>query len=319
MKRIQRRALALGVTVVSLTGSTSAFAQTESQRSVEAPQQEAQVPSPEGSPNVLLTEASSPEADDDIEVEAEERRELERKMAQLQASLEETQVLLKALEKREQSQPEPEPEAPYDGPLKRHNWYVGGTAGVAYSGKDNVESLFGTVDEGDRFSVSISGIFGRVLIERTFALGMVVRYDREQKENTLFGTDGTNSDLHTIEYGLTVGPAARAYLQVTGPLYVYAQGSLAFGYGERVYRDFEATTSTVQSANSYKFSVTAQPGIMVAAGSSFAIEMGVDLLGLDYSHYKVITDYEEVGKEDHANFNLNVNLLSLQFALVGYF
>lgn len=319
MKRRARRILALGVTLVSLTGAFSAFAQTEAQRSVQAPAQEAPLPSPEGSPSVPLTETSPTEVDDDADREAKERQDLERQMAQLQASLEETQVLLRALEKKEQSQPEPEPEAAYEGPLKRHNWYLGGTAGVAYRGKDNVESFLGTVDEGDRFSVSISGIFGRVLIERTFAVGMVVRYDREQRESTLFATDGTNSDLHTVEYGLTVGPAARAYLQVAGPLYVYAQGSLAFGYGERVYRDFEETTSTVQSANGYKFSVTAQPGVMVAAGSSFAIEMGVDLLGLDYSHYKVTTDYDVVGKEDTANFNLNVNLLSLQFALVGYF
>jgi hypothetical protein len=263
---------------------------------------------------------------------------LRNEMNALREQLAETQKLLREIQ-TVQSTPALDPttsgpEAPLNGDAAlevagkaqkvgaKGAFYLGGTFGASYRARDNVQTLFGTMDDGHRLSMALSGVFGRVLVEDSFGLGMVITYDRKQANGTVSadGTTEPGDDTKNIQYSVVMGPAVRQYLPLFKRyLYVYYQAAITFGYTERVDRTFSSNASTVVSSNGYALGATVQPGIMVKATDHFAVEMGINLLGLEYAHYNTVTDYDNTGTENKFDFNLDVNLLSLQFAFVGYF
>ena len=207
-------------------------------------------------------------------------------------------------------------------PLDKGNFYIGGTLGGSYKGRNNVGTIFGTVDDGHRYRTSIQGLFGRVLKKNELAVGMIVRYEHSSQNGFLTDLDtGTTDNRQSTEYSLTAGPAVRQFLPLDPghKLFIYYQAAFIGGIAEKVTRVTGSDSSTVSSAIGYNLSLNIQPGVMVAAGEHFAVEMGINLLGVDYSHFKTTTDYETVGTENNGSITVDVNLLSLQFAFVGYF
>ncbi|HXS17591.1 MAG TPA: hypothetical protein VN764_10410, partial [Polyangiaceae bacterium] len=87
----------------------------------------------------------------------------------------------------------------------------------------------------------------------------------------------------------------------------------------RVERTFTDTSSSVLSSNGFSMGLAVQPGLMVAASKNFAFEIGVNVLGLEYQDYKATTDHTSEGREQNVQVSVDLNLLSLQFAFVGYF
>lgn len=254
---------------------------------------------------------------------AAEMEALRAQMRELQKQLVLTQEIVRESAKAQPAPPAVpvEPQKPHATVLKQGAYYVGGTMGVSFNGKDNIGTLFGTVDEGTGFKADVAGVFGRVLLEDNLGLGLTVRYKPENKKVTSAGSSSEPSKTtESAEYSLTGGPALRQYLPIVGDsLFVYYQAAVTFGYAEQVQRTFQGDTSSVVSANGYSLGLDVQPGLMIAASDSFTIEVGVNVLGLEYTHFKSTTDYETVGTEHKGAFTADVNLLSLQFSFVGYF
>lgn len=217
---------------------------------------------------------------------------------------------------------EPEPSTPSTpSPLQRGNYYVGGTVSLGYRARDNYETLAGTVDNGRRFTTKLEGVAGYVLRTNLLALGVTVAYRRTLSKGTISDAAGVPSDVNSLEYDVRVGPALRGFLPIDSGnrFFVYAQAAAVFGYGERVERSFLETTSSVLSSNGFSMGLAVQPGLMVVANQNFAFEIGVNVLGLEYQNYKVTTDHTSEGREQDVDVSVDLNLLSLQFAFVGYF
>jgi len=214
-----------------------------------------------------------------------------------------------------------EPSPALLSPLKRGNYYVGGTISLGYRSRDNYETLAGTVDDGRRFTTKFEGIAGYVLKTNALALGVSAAYRRTLSKGTISESDSEPNDRNSVEYDVRVGPAVRGFLPVdkAGRFFVYAQAAAVFGYGERVERAFTDTTSSVLSSNGFSMALTVQPGLMVAASKNFAFEVGVSVLGLEYQDYKATTNHTSEGREQNVDLSVDLNLLSLQFAFVGYF
>lgn len=215
-----------------------------------------------------------------------------------------------------------EPEPMTRTPLQRGNYYVGGTASLSYRTRDDYETLLGAIDDGHRLSTQVEGLFGYVLRNDQLSVGMSVAYRNTLRKGVLTDpSTGAVDDVNSAEYELRIGPAARGFLPLDKGkrFFVYAQAALLFGYGERVERVFSDTTSSVLSANGFSMGLAVQPGLMIAASKNFAFEVGINVLGIDYQNYRVTTDYTNTGKQKDVDLSVDVNLLSLQFAFVGYF
>jgi hypothetical protein len=151
--------------------------------------------------------------------------------------------------------------------LTKGNFYLGGTFRVAYTGRDNVGTIVGTVDDGSRVSSAVSARLGRVLITDQLAVGLEVQYARTSRSGTFTNSllGGTN-DSQSTEYDLTVGPVVRQFLPLDASdrFVLYYQAALLGGYTEKVSRKLSENSSSVVSANGYSFSLAVQPGLMVA-------------------------------------------------------
>jgi hypothetical protein len=266
-----------------------------------------------------------------------ERSALREEMKELHESLKATQALLSAAQEREtereqeaaqqqeaerRKQAEQASKPPPPTPLKRGNFYLGGTFGATYKGRNNDATLLGTVDDGARVDVSTSARFGRIFRDNNLGLGLELKYDHTTKKGSLdSAVTGTVQDTRSTEYDLAVGPAVRQFLSLDANrrFFIYYQAALLFGHTEKVSRSFSDNSSAVLSANGYSVSLDVQPGIMIAASKNFAIEAGLNLLGVEYKHYASSKDYGAKGRQDDFSFNADVNLLSLQFAFIGYF
>jgi len=268
-----------------------------------------ELPTPEssGSTFVALGAASSA-SDEQLALLRQDMQALHQELRLLRAQLAEVKA---------PAQPEPASLSP----LQRGNYYVGGTLALGYRSRDNYETLAGTVDDGRRFTTKIEGIAGYVLKTDALALGMTVAYRRTLNKGVISDSGADANDLNSVEYDVRVGPALRGFLPVDKPgrFFVYAQAAVVFGYGERVERTFTETTSSVLSSNGFSMGLAVQPGLMVVANENFAFEIGVNVLGLEYQNYKATTDHTSNGREQDVNLSVDLNLLSLQFAFVGYF
>lgn len=327
-RQLAQAPLALAIVSAVALFHDPAWAQSEEQASEaedERSQGESEAPSP--APEAPDSKPLVSEAHVEEEDSAKEMRALREEMKSLQAELRRTQEIVRADAESTRAPSVPPPAEPVVS-VKPHAkvladgaYYLGGTFGANFSGKDNIGTLFGTVDEGSGFRAKVSAVFGRVLIEDNLGLGLTVRYEPENRKSTVTGSSSEPSKTTELaEYSVTAGPAVRQYLPLLGDsLFVFYQAAVTFGYAERVERVFQGDTSSVVSANGYSVGLDVQPGLMVAASDSFTIEVAVNVLGLDYTQYKTTTDYETVGTEHKGDFTADVNLLSLQFSFVGYF
>jgi len=244
-------------------------------------------------------------------------------VAQLHTELRAMHEELVALRKEVAEQARPVVSQPVtQTPLQRGNYYVGGTLSLSFRSRDDYETLLGTVDDGHRTTVKVEGLFGYLLSTNQLALGMSVTYRHSLNKGVL--TDpatGDVNDANVVEYDLRVGPALRGFLPLdkNRQFFIYGQAAVLFGYGERVERAFTDTSSSVLSANGFSMGLAMQPGLMIAANEHFAFEVGINVLGIDYSNYKVTKDYTNMGQQKDVELSVDVNLLSLQFAFVGYF
>lgn len=258
--------------------------------------------------------AGAVETEADKAPPAQDTEELTQNVARLTEAVERLEQRL--AEREEAPVAADEPEAHKKRVFGDRAFYVGGTLGVAHRSRNNVTTLFGDVDAGDRTTFKIEGVFGRVLVEDAFAIGMVLDYEWSNDDRTT--SDGT--DQRSRNYTLRGGPALRQFvpLGMGGKVYAYYQASFVVGGTESVRRTVSSASSSVIVEDGFSMGLQLQPGIAVAATDSFAIELGVDVLGLDYVHTRTKTDYDDVGATNVASLNVDVNLLSLQFAFVGY-
>jgi hypothetical protein len=272
-----------------------------------APDEERPPPASEGPPGEGVGGIAS-------EVTPREIAELRREMAELKGELSAT---------RQTTEPVPKPEARDVRPLHQGNFYLGGTFGVNLGTKENVGSILGTLDDSDHGRFNFAGRFGRVLIDDALALGFELKYEYSRQSyalsDSLLGLE--DAQVERVSYDLSIGPAIRQFLPLDKQhrFFIYYQAALLLGLAEAIDRRFSPSTSSVVSADGYSISLDVQPGVMVAVSKRFAVEAGLNLLGVRFRHYATTTDYNFRGTEQDFKLSADVNLFSLQFAFLGYF
>ena len=95
-----------------------------------------------------------------------------------------------------------------------------------------------------------------------------------------------------------------------GLTYGYSQGKNYSGTGNEL-------TGTYQKVN--KFQISATPGLTAFVTNNLAVEVSIDVLGLDFQWVEQVTNQVEKGSFRKSSANFKINIFSVNIGLCTYF
>lgn len=128
-------------------------------------------------------------------------------------------------------------------------------------------------------------------------------------------------DYGYLEHGISTSGFIRTYMGLgkskvfgffneLGLTYGYSQGKNYSGTGHDL-------TGTYQKVN--KFQISATPGLTAFVTNNLAVEVSIDVLGLDFQWVEQVTNQVEKGSFRKSSANFKINIFSVNIGLCTYF
>ena len=113
--------------------------------------------------------------------------------------------------------------------------------------------------------------------------------------------------------------APHAYIAKSKVFAFFAEGALTYGYsqGKTISGTGKEATGTYQKVNHFQIGVT--PGLTAFVTNNLAVEVSVDVLGLDFRWVNQRTNQVEHGSFRTSAANFNINLFSINLGICSYF
>ncbi|WP_455168518.1 DUF4094 domain-containing protein [Aegicerativicinus sediminis] len=193
---------------------------------------------------------------------------------------------------------------------------------VSYSNtkKENNKNLLENVISSDVSNFSIKSA-GGYFLQKHFAVGLGLDYSSENEDSENVNTFGPNTFLDRSLKSFAITPFVRYYIPVgaNNRFFLFTQTGLEFGFGngdEISTTGEDVTTADIKNRN---YGIAFTPGVILIVQKGFAFEVNVGVLGFQHSKETVTPSDEEETVITRTNFNLDIDLLSLNLGISYYF
>ena len=128
-------------------------------------------------------------------------------------------------------------------------------------------------------------------------------------------------DYSYLSHGVNTSVYLRSYTSLgkSKVFAFFAEGALTYGYsqGKTISGTGKEATGTYQKVNHFQIGVT--PGLTAFVTNNLAVEVSVDVLGLDFRWVNQRTNQVEHGSFRTSAANFNINLFSINLGICSYF
>ena len=200
-------------------------------------------------------------------------------------------------------------------------WMIGGTADYSFHNMEDYS--FAVVDRIDLlgYNLTVSPAFCYMLKDN-FGIGARLEYSRnmakiDTAKVSIAGVDLALDRYHTIDHSIKTKAILRNYIPI-GDQKVFAlvtETQLSFGLGQSKVACKQDGGINGTYAQSYSVGLNVCPGFVAFASEKLAVELSVNMLGLNLSHTKQIHNQIYTGEADATSLNFKINVLSLGFGL----
>ena len=209
--------------------------------------------------------------------------------------------------------------------LKKGTWMAGGTANYSLHHNDNYQFLIAEGINSTGYNLEVSPAFC-YMIKDNMGLGLRMDYSRN-----MFKLDEASLNLgdasmqihnyHYLKHELTTRVILRNYLPIGDSkrfaMFNETQLSLGLGQGKVLNGNGDYPLGSYDSLSSFGLNVC--PGLMAFADEHFAVELSVNMLGLNISHVNQTHNQVYHGSRNTTTVNFKVNVLSVGVGLYYYF
>ncbi len=208
--------------------------------------------------------------------------------------------------------------------IKKGTWMVGGGASYMLHSNDNSRLLVVNGIQSTGYTISVSPAFC-YMVKDNMGVGLRVGYKRNMLQLDSASLSFNDIDLsvanyHKLNHAFEIQGIGRYYIPI-GSLkriclfnelqlaYSYGQGKVLDGHGDKVNASYETSNS---------LGINACPGFMAFVTDRLAIDVSVNMLGLQLDWTKQIHNQVAEGSRGTSLVNFKVNLLAIGFSLYYY-
>ena len=160
------------------------------------------------------------------------------------------------------------------------------------------------------------------MLKDNFGIGARLEYSRnmakiDTAKVSIAGVDLALDRYHTIDHSIKTKAILRNYIPI-GDQKVFAlvtETQLSFGLGQSKVACKQDGGINGTYAQSYSVGLNVCPGFVAFASEKLAVELSVNMLGLNLSHTKQIHNQIYTGEADATSLNFKINVLSIGFGL----
>jgi len=204
-------------------------------------------------------------------------------------------------------------------PFKKGNWLVTLQMSLQNENYTNVKQLLQTVVDGKSNDMAILVGTGYYFSD-FFAATLGFSYEESRFEGIINqGLQEINQNSLTTLYGIE--PNIRASIPVVPNqrLNLFVDVGFDFGWGNTVSRDKRDGETLAKSyAENYEFGVGISPGITFFVMENFSLEIGVDVIGYNYSKSTITDDDRDPQIDEIHSIDFKLSIISLGLGLTYY-
>ena len=204
------------------------------------------------------------------------------------------------------------------------------TGGITFSymelAADNYDFLVLEEMKGEGYTFKISP-HAAYFIRNDLAVGLRADYKRSYVDlgniNIDLGDDLAFeiSDYSYLSHGVNTSAFVRSYMSLgkSKVFAFFAEGSLTYGYsqGKIISGTGKDMSGTFQKVNHFQLGVT--PGLTAFVTNNVAVEVSVDIMGLDFKWINQKTNQVETGSYRKSSADFNINIFSINLGICTYF
>ena len=208
--------------------------------------------------------------------------------------------------------------------IEKGTWMVGGGASYMLHNNDNSRLLVVNGIKSTGYTISVSPAFC-YMVKDNMGVGVRFGYKRnmlqlDSAKMTFDDIDLSVANFHKISHAFEIQGIGRYYIPV-GSLkriglfnelqlaYSYGQGKVLDGHGDKVDASYETSNS---------LGINVCPGFMAFVTEKLAIDVSVNMLGLQFDWTHQTHNQVEEGSRGTSLVNFKVNLLAIGFSLYYY-
>jgi hypothetical protein len=208
--------------------------------------------------------------------------------------------------------------------IEKGTWMVGGGASYMLHNNDNSRLLVVNGIKSTGYTISVSPAFC-YMVKDNMGVGVRFGYKRnmlqlDSAKMTFDDIDLSVANFHKISHAFEIQGIGRYYIPV-GSLkriglfnelqlaYSYGQGKVLDGHGDKVDASYEISNS---------LGINVCPGFMAFVTEKLAIDVSVNMLGLQFDWTHQTHNQVEEGSRGTSLVNFKVNLLAIGFSLYYY-
>jgi hypothetical protein len=208
--------------------------------------------------------------------------------------------------------------------IEKGTWMVGGGASYMLHNNDNSRLLVVNGIKSTGYTISVSPAFC-YMVKDNMGVGVRFGYKRnmlqlDSAKMTFDDIDLSVANFHKISHAFEIQGIGRYYIPV-GSLkriglfnelqlaYSYGQGKVLDGHGDKVDASYETSNS---------LGINVCPGFMAFVTEKLAIDVSVNMLGLQFDWTHQNHNQIEEGSRGTSLVNFKVNLLAIGFSLYYY-
>ena len=208
--------------------------------------------------------------------------------------------------------------------IEKGTWMVGGGASYMLHNNDNSRLLVVNGIKSTGYTISVSPAFC-YMVKDNMGVGVRFGYKRnmlqlDSAKMTFDDIDLSVANFHKISHAFEIQGIGRYYIPV-GSLkriglfnelqlaYSYGQGKVLDGHGDKVDASYETSNS---------LGINVCPGFMAFVTEKLAIDVSVNMLGLQFDWTRQIHNQVDSGSLRSGYINFRINLLAIGFGLYYY-
>jgi hypothetical protein len=198
--------------------------------------------------------------------------------------------------------------------------FAGFSGGASLRESENEATLGAVIEDQAKkgFNILVSGGY---MFTSDFAAGAAFRYDQSRLTKTVVDGEGIKSDIREAGSTLTSSAYVKYFIPLTANrrINIYNLAGIGWVADRNLQEKFtqDVLTRTYTRKNTLQLGLS--PGIQVFVIKGFATEVGVSVAGFSASRKEVIVNGISDSKVNTFDFDLKLNILSMNISFYYYF
>ena len=210
--------------------------------------------------------------------------------------------------------------------IPKGTWMVGGSVSYSEHDESNLNFLVLKNVEAKGYDFSVSPYVGYFFRDNISA-GFRFTYNRNYLDMGNFelnlGEDFNISldNLYYLEHKYEASGFLRTYIPIgrSKIFGLFNEARLTYGYGQG--KTLSGTTPDVKGIyqTSHRLQIGAAPGLTAFVTNNMAVEVAVNIVGLDFKWADQVTNQVEHGSYRKSSANFKINIFSISLGICTYF